>query len=146
LITAAQPIAATKLEEDFPAACHGPDGTLWVAYMAYTNRDESRRLEAPQLKEQPKDFKAYYKPEFADQLFLKSFKDGKWSEPIAVPGPHEDLARCAIAANGRGDVWVVYCAQRKGRFEMLGRKIDPQGKLAAEERISTGTRAYLTPV
>src|SRR5262249_37684787 len=114
--------------------------------MAYTNRDESRRLEAPQLKEQPKDFKAYYKPEFADQLFLKSFKDGKWSEPIAVTGPHEDLARCAIAANGRGDVWVVYCAQRKGRFEMLGRKIDPQGKLAAEERISTGTRAYLTPV
>jgi hypothetical protein len=146
LITAAQPLAATKLEEDFPAACHGPDGTLWVAYTAYTNRDESRRLEAPQLKEQPKDFSVFYKPEFADQLFVKSFKDGKWSEPIAVTGPQEDLARCAIVATGQGDVWVVYSAQRKGRFDLLGRKLDSQGKLAAEERIATGTSAYLTPV
>src|SRR5207302_3883039 len=49
LVTTATPVATTKAEEDFPAACHGPDGTLWVAYIAYTNRVESRRIEAPQI-------------------------------------------------------------------------------------------------
>ena len=109
LITTATPIATTKLEEDFPAACHAPDGTLWVAYIAYKNRDESRRIEAPQLKEQPKDFKAYYKPELADRLYVKSYKAGKWSEPIAIMrGEEDDLVRCAIAANADGSVHVAY--------------------------------------
>ncbi len=56
LITTATPVVTAKTENDFPAACHGPDGTLWLAYIAYTLKDESRRAEAPNLKEQPKDF------------------------------------------------------------------------------------------
>lgn len=145
LVSAAQPLASTKLEEDHPAACYGPDGTLWVAYIAYKNRDESRRIEAPNLKEQPKDFKSLYKPQFVEQLFVKSLKAGKWSEPIAVTGPNEDLARCAIAAAGNGDVWVVYSAQRKGVFSLCGRKITGQGRMEAEQMIMT-SYAVLTPV
>ena len=131
LITAAQPIAATKLEEDLPAACHGPDGTLWVAYTAYTNRDESRRLEAPQLKERPKDFKAYYKPEFADQLFVKSFRDGKWSDPVAITDGKQDIARCAISASADGKVHVAYSSHSRqfGEFHITQRVFDKNGKL-----------------
>lgn len=146
LVSAAQPVAATKLEEDHPAACYGPDGTLWVAYIAYKNRDDSRRIEAPSLKEQPQNFKGYFKPQYADQLFVKSLKKGQWCEPIAVTGAQEDLARCAIAATGQGDVWIVYSAQRKGNFDLYGRKIDPKGKLEAEERLSSDPGADLTPV
>src|SRR5262245_29467868 len=36
LITTATQITDGKTEDDFPAACFGPDGTLWVAYIAYT--------------------------------------------------------------------------------------------------------------
>ncbi len=146
LITTAEPLAATKLEEDHPAAAYGPDGTLWVAYIAYKNRDEARRTEAVPMNEQPKNFKSYFKPQFADQLFVKSFKNGKWSNPIAVTGGQEDLARCAIAANAQGEVWTVYSAQRQGNFDLYARKINKQGKLEAEERLTTDSGADLTPM
>src|SRR4029077_3729696 len=84
-----------KTEDDFPAAAYGPDGTLWVAYISYTVRDEKRRMEQSNLREQPKDFKDFYAPEFADQLFVKYYRDRKWSEPIAVTGANEDLVRVA---------------------------------------------------
>src|SRR5215467_428602 len=115
LVTTATPVLTEKTEDDFPAACYGPDGTLWVAYISYTVKEESRRIEAPNLKEQPKDFKAYYTPEFGDQLFVKSYKDGKWSEPIAITDAKQDLMRCAIAAEDNGTVWVVYSAFRDGK-------------------------------
>ena len=95
LVTTAVPLTDDKTEDDFPAAAYGPDGTLWVAYIAYTDRDDSRRIEAPNLKEQPENFKALYTPEFADQLFVKYYREGKWSEPIAVTEANEDLMRCA---------------------------------------------------
>src|SRR5439155_8194985 len=78
-ISTATPVVTAKTEDDFPAAAYGPDGTLWLAYISYTVRDESRRIEPPPLKEQPKDFKAYYTPEFGDQLFVKYYRGGKWS-------------------------------------------------------------------
>lgn len=145
LVSTATPIAGTKLEEDMPAACHGPDGTLWVAYVAYRHRDESRRIEAPQLKEQPKDFKDYYKPEFGDQVFVKSYKDGKWSEPIAITDAKQDIARCAIAASADGDVWVVYSAHRDSSFALHARKIGSDGKLSAERRLNKIADRELAP-
>ena len=144
-LTTAQPVATTKTEEDHPAAAYGPDGTLWVAYIAYKHRDESRRIETVALKEQPKNFKAFNKPGFADQLFVRSFKKGKWSNPIAITGAQEDLARCAISATSSGDVWVVFSANRKGNFDLYARKINAKGKLEPEERVTTAAGADLTP-
>jgi hypothetical protein len=146
LTTVASPIETGKTEDDFPAAAYGPDGTLWVAYISYTLRDESRRIEAPNLKGQPKDFTALNKPALADQLFLRSQRDGKWSEPIAVTGPQEDLARCAVAANRQGDVWVAYSAHRDGSFNIYARKRDAKGNLFTEQRLTTNSGPELTPV
>jgi hypothetical protein len=156
LITTATPIETGKTEDDFPAACYGPDGTLWVAYTSYTNREENRRIEAPQLKEQPKDFKSFYTPDFADQLLVRSYKDGKWSEPIAITKAKEDLFRCAIAAEGNGTVWVTYSANREGKFHLFARSIstkaDPDGKtkdtrqVGAEQQLTTRASRNLSPV
>ncbi|MGH7222998.1 MAG: hypothetical protein ACRELF_07210, partial [Gemmataceae bacterium] len=115
LVTTAKPLTSGKTEDDFPAAAYGPDGTLWVAYISYKLRDESRRIQQKQLKEQPSDFKALYTPEFADQLFVKYFRKGKWSEPLAITGAKEDLVRCGIAVEGDGTVFVAYSANRKGQ-------------------------------
>ena len=90
---------------------------------------EGRRAAAsrqPNLKEQPENFKAFYTPEFGDQLFVKSYRDGKWSEPIAVTEPKEDLVRCAIAVDGDGDVWVAYSANREGRHDLYARPVSPK--------------------
>lgn len=146
LVTAAQPIAATKAEEDHPTACHGPDGTLWVAYIAYSHRDEKRRIEAPQLKEQPADFKSYYKPEFGDQLVVQYQRDGKWSGPIPITDAKQDIARCAIACTPAGDVWLVYSAHRQDRFHLYARKLDARGLSSAEKRVTTSKNSELTPV
>src|SRR6266849_6272396 len=59
LISTASPVVTAKTEDDFPAAAYGPDVTLWLAYISYTVRDESRRIEQQPLKEPPADFKAF---------------------------------------------------------------------------------------
>jgi hypothetical protein len=123
LISTATAVVTDKTEDDFPAAAYGPDGTLWVAYISYTVKEESRRIEAPDLKEQPANFKAYNTPEFGDQLLVKYYKDGKWSKPIAITGPSEDIVRCAVAAEGDGTVWVIYSAQRNGNHRLYARPI-----------------------
>ncbi|MGH7173387.1 MAG: hypothetical protein ACRELG_24145, partial [Gemmataceae bacterium] len=142
LVTTARPLTTGKTEDDFPAAAYGPDGTLWVAYISYKLRDESRRIEQKQLKEQPSDFKALYTPEFADQLFVKYYRDGKWSEPIAITGTKEDLVRCAIAVDKKGTAWVSYSANRKGREKVFYRSLrlgkeQTALRVGAEQRLLT---------
>jgi hypothetical protein len=148
LISTASLLTSGKTEDDFPAAAYGPDGTLWVAYISYKVRDESCRIEQPNLKQQPSDFKSLYTPEFADQLFVKSFRDDKWSEPLAITGPKEDLMRCAIAVEGNGIPWVVYSANRKGRYDLFTRSISK--KVGEEEKLTGHMRDdgvfYLNPV
>ncbi len=146
LVTAAAPAVTAKTEDDFPAAAYAPDGTLWMASISYTLRDPSRRIEAAALKGRPKDFAGLYHPGYADQLFLRSYRDGKWGEPIAVTGGQEDLARCAVAVSGQGDVWVSYSAHRDGKFAIYGRKGDARGQLGPEQRLTTGAGPELTPV
>jgi hypothetical protein len=140
LVTTATPVVTAKTEDDFPAAAYGPDGTLWLAYISYTVRDETRRIEQPPFKEQPKDFRALYTPEFADQLFVKYYRDGKWSDPIAVTGAHEDLVRCAIGAEKDGAVWVAYSANRQGNHDIYARVIRQQ-----EGAVRPGPERKLTP-
>ncbi|HTU22994.1 MAG TPA: hypothetical protein VMG10_33465, partial [Gemmataceae bacterium] len=140
LVTTASPLTSGKTEDDFPAAAYGPDGTLWVAYISYKVRDESRRIEQPNLKEQPSDFKTLYTPESADQLFVRQYKDGKWSEPMAITGSKEDLMRCAIAVEGNGKAYVVYSAQRSGRYDIYARSItaekDKNTRVGEEQQLS----------
>jgi Protein of unknown function (DUF3604) len=155
LITTATRLSEGKTEDDFPAACYAPDGTLWVAYIAYSLRDESRRVEAAQLKEQPKDFKKFFVPGFSDQLVVRYFRNGKWSQPAAITDAKQDLVRCAIAAEGNGDVWVVYSANRKGNHDIYARKLNlntpeavshPKPKMGPEKRLTDHPGPDVGPV
>jgi hypothetical protein len=147
LMTTASPLTSGKTEDDFPAAAYGPDGTLWVAYISYKLRDEGRRIEQSNLKEQPSDFKSLYTPEFADQLFVKYCRDGKWSEPLAITGPKEDLVRCAIAVEKDGKVSVLYSANREGKYDVYLRTIDArQNTLDKESKITSGSEPALNPM
>jgi hypothetical protein len=149
LVTTATPLTTGKTEDDFPAAAYGPDGTLWVAYIAYRVRDEGRRVEQKQLKEQPADFKALFTPGFADQLFVKYCRDGRWSEPLAITGPNEDLVRCAIAVEGDGTAWAIYSANRQGNHDIYARPIrlkDNPVRPGPEERLSGRRSPSLSPV
>ncbi len=156
LVSTATPVVTAKTEDDFPAAAYGPDGTLWVAYISYTLKDESRRIEQGSYDKQPEDFKALYTPDFGDQLFVKSYRGGKWSEPIALTRPAEDLVRCAVGVEGNGDVWVVYSANRKGHYGLFARPVskrfnpqmvaDPAPRPGPEEELLKSGAGNLTPV
>jgi hypothetical protein len=153
LISTATPVAVGPTEDDIPAAAYGPDGSLWLAWVSYTVKEEQRRIEAPSLKEQPKDFRAYYTPEYGDQLFVKRYRGGKWSEPIAVTQPGQDLARCAVVSS-KDKVWVVYSAQRDGNFDLYGRSAttssgkeeEPLVKFGPEQRITNQPGPDINPV
>jgi hypothetical protein len=123
LVSTATPVATDKTEDDFPAACYGPDGTLWVAYVAYHNKDDDSRTEQKAFREQPKDFKALDQPEFGDQVMVKYYRDGKWGEPIAVTDAKQDIVRVAIAVDKDGDAWVAYSANRDGRHDVYARPV-----------------------
>jgi hypothetical protein len=152
LISTATQVAVGPTEDDFPTAAYGPDGALWVAYISYTVRDEERRIEQKPLKKQPEQFQSLYTPEYADQLFVKSYRGGKWTAPIAITGPKQDLARCAIAAESGGKVWVAYSAHRGGAFNIFARSLtadkrQPGGvALGADQQVTFGPGPDLTPV
>jgi hypothetical protein len=149
LVSTATPVVTDKTEDDFPAAAYGPDGTLWLAYVGYHVRDENRRIEQRPLKEQPADFKAFYTPDFRDQVFVKYFRDGKWSEPIAITDAKQDIVRCAIAVDGKGQVWVTYSANRNDKHDIYARPIDPgtgASRLGREEKLTREPGRYLNPV
>jgi hypothetical protein len=155
LVSNAAPVASSKAEDDHPAAAYGPDGTLWVAYVSYTLKDESRRIEKEALREPPANFKSLYTPEFGDQLFVRYYRNGRWSQPAAVTGGREDLARCAIAAEGNGKIWVVYSAQRQGNFDLYARWLDlntpeavshPRPRIGRELRLTTNPGPDINPV
>lgn len=145
LLSTAVAVAVDRTEDDLPAAAHAPDGTLWVAYVSYTVRDDARRIEQPMLPDQPKDFRTLDRPEYAEQLFLRSYREGRWGDPVAVTGAREDLARCAVAADGEGNVWVAYSAHRDGGFDIYTRRRDAAGKLGDELRVTRTPGPDLTP-
>jgi hypothetical protein len=147
LVSTATPAALGKSEDDYPSAAYGPDGTLWVAYVSYQVRDDSRRIEQKQFKEQPENFKALYTPEFADQVWLKSYRAGRWGKPLAVTGPKESIARCAVAVEGNGTVWVTYSAQRGSRHGIFARPARAGKELGAElEIVPGGVGQEINPV
>jgi hypothetical protein len=154
LISTAVPVETAKTEDDFPAAAYGPDGTLWVAYISYTVKEDRRRIEAPMLRKQPEDFKAYYTPDFGDQLLVKYYRGGVWSEPIPITQPGQDLARCAVVS-GKIFTWAIYSAQRNGNFDIYARVVavfPNDGKqtwrieMGREQRLTTQPGPDINPV
>jgi hypothetical protein len=155
-ITTTSALTGGRLEDDFPAAAYGPDGTLWVAYISYHIKDEDRRIEQKGYKEQPANFKTLSTPEFGDQIVARYYRDGKWSEPIAITDAAQDLVRCAVAVAGDGEAWVIYSAHRGGKFNLFARPVskkynpaaveNPPPKPGPEQQITKGSGPNLTPV
>jgi hypothetical protein len=147
-VSSATAVAAGPTEDDFPAAAYGPDGTLWLAYISYALKDPNRQTTFTEIPEEPKTFEAYHKPEFSDQLLVKTYRDGRWSKALPLTGAHEDLVRCAVAVEGNGTAWVVYSAQRQGKCCLYARSIQGKGDtltLGADQQLTFTRGPALTP-
>jgi hypothetical protein len=110
-------------EQDYPAAAADKNGTVWLAYMEFRHNKDHDRLRAP-MKQAPADFSELKAPTGGDQILLRKYAGGAWSEPIAITEPGGDLYRPAIAVDGTGRPWVFWSANDKGNFDVWAKPVE----------------------
>jgi hypothetical protein len=113
-------LLSAPTEDDYPSAATGPDGELYVAYVAFTHGEGYRHR--PNLPEPPNDWDALAKPTGGDQVLLLVLRDGKWTGPVPVTPPGQDVYRTAAAVNGAGDLWVFWSASQEDNWDVYARR------------------------
>jgi hypothetical protein len=126
-------------EEDFPAAAVDKSGTVWVAYLDFKHHPDHDRIRLT-----PNQFDWMNARPGGDQIMLKSYSNGTWSDPIAISAAGGDLYRPAIAVDGRGRVWVFWPANERGNFDIWARVVEG-GKAGATVRISNAPGSDIDP-
>ncbi len=136
-------IADTPADEDYPAAVAGKDGTVYVAYVAFTHGKDfpavRETLATPDVKPatdpekarliaRPEDFDYLAQATGGDQVLLRIRKGGEWGAPIPVSEAGGDVYRPAIALDGSGRVWIFYSSHvgadanlDHGNWELMAR-------------------------
>jgi hypothetical protein len=104
---ATRALTKARTDDDYPAVAVAPDGTTYVAHIAFTpgiDRDERVR----QWSKAPADFSFLTTPPGGDQLWLRVVKNGQPGDPIAVTPGKGDLYKVSLAVDGRGVLWIVW--------------------------------------
>lgn len=138
----AEPTAeGPAVDDDYPAIAVAPDGTTYVAYVAFTHSDRAAyaKLEDasdnPQAtangsrgwKQPPDDFSFLARPVGGDQVMLRVRREGKWGDPIPVTDAGCDVYKCALTIDRDGAVWVVWSQnvsypKPEADFEIMARR------------------------
>lgn len=148
-------LAATTADEDYPATATGKDGTIYAVYLSFTRgrdfqgpRERPATPESPaatnlgtpvRMIEQPGDLAYLAQPAGGEQLYLRIYRKGQWSEPIAVTDGKHELYRPAVSVDGAGRVWVFYSAHLDadknldyGNWELMARSFAADGSEPSE--------------
>ncbi|MFQ6132780.1 MAG: TolB family protein, partial [Armatimonadota bacterium] len=133
-VAPAFPAAAEGTHEDFPAAAVAEDGTIWLAYIAYTDSLEGEAKQAA-VKKMPDDISWCATPGGGDQLFLRRCTNGRWAQPIAVTKKGLSIYRPAVAVGGDGRVWVIWTEKADGNWDLFARPLR-QNRLGRRTRLS----------
>lgn len=149
------PLAETMADEDYPAVATAKDGTIYLAYLAFTRgKDFQGARERPASSEsgpvsgplaagvvkkieKPEDLDYLAEPTGGEKIYLRTFRNGSWSEPVAVTDGKTEYYRPAVAVDGQGKVWVFYSAHLntnatldQGDWELMACRMDAEGKTA----------------
>jgi len=86
-------LSGTELRQhDFPAIASGGDGTLWVTWLSYHDRQE--------------------------ELNFRRCRNFEWSRLIPVARAAADLWRPQVATDGRGQPWLIWSQQVDGNWDI----------------------------
>ncbi|MEK7404954.1 MAG: hypothetical protein AAB225_07585 [Acidobacteriota bacterium] len=96
---------------DWPSIAHGRDGSLWIVYIEWNDRD-------------------------ADRVVVRK-KDprGNWSSPMALEDGNWDHYSPAVAAHGDG-VLAVWSGQSDGNFDLYAAEVSGGGRVSKPERLT----------
>jgi hypothetical protein len=107
-------------QDDLPAIAAAPDGGIWVTWLSFVGD--------------------------RDDLAIRHYKDGKWSNLQWVPNTSGDSWLPQIAVDASNRVWVVWSQMAGGNWDLYARPFDPAtqawGKL---ERLTTDPRPDINP-
>jgi hypothetical protein len=141
---AAVQLTTGRTDDDFPATAVGPDGTVYVAWVSFTpglDRDERARP----FETEPADLSFLATPPGGDQVWLRTLRDGEWSEPAAVTEGKGDVYKCAAAVDGQGQAWIVWSERRDGNFDVWARPFK-DGRFGPVEQVTSNPGNDICPV
>jgi len=98
-------------QSDWPAAAWGADGSLYVAYIEWNDKDADR------------------------VLVRRRSPQGAWSEPIALDDGNWDHYSPAIAPYRNGAI-VVWSGQSDGNFELYASEVGPDQRASKPVRLT----------
>ena len=129
-------IVKAPTEDGYPAAVIGPNGALYVAYLAFTHGQDFA-VRKP-VTEMPTDYSALGQPTGGEQLMFAEMQGGQSAapEPVALTEPGGDLLKPALTLDGQGRVWVFWSANVDGNWDVFA-KVRTDGKWSAAQRVST---------
>src|SRR5690242_8111462 len=89
-------------QDDWPAIAAATDGSVWVAWLSFaSNRDD---------------------------IAIRRYHDGKWSNIHWVPNTSGDNWLPQIAVDSSNRPWVVWSQQLRGNWDLYARRFDPSAQ------------------
>ena len=85
--------------DDLPDITAAADGSLWLVWMSHSGR--------------------------RDEISLRQFRDGKWSNVLLVPDGSGDVWLPQVAVDTENRPWAVWSARRDGNWDLFARSYDP---------------------
>ena len=128
---AAVRLTGAKTEDDFPVMARAPDGTVWLAYVAYTP--------GPPLvmdRVARGAFEALEPRGNGDRIRLMQFDGQNWHAPLDATEGGLDLWRPTIAVDHQGVVWLAWGQPVDGNWEIFSRRYTPPKAGALEGKWS----------
>ena len=92
-------VGTENREDDLPSLAAAPDGSLWLAWLAYSDG--------------------------RDDIALRRYVGGTWGNLQYVPNASGDSWYPQIAVDARNRAWVVWTQQVEGNWDIYARRFDP---------------------
>ena len=142
-VPTARHVVRAATEDGYPSAVAGPQGQLYVSYIAFTHGEGFRVR--PGIKEAPKDFSFLAKPTGGDQLMFAEMGGGEWAAPAALTEPGGDLLGTAMVSDGQGRLWVFWAANVDENWDLYA-KVRTGAKWSDVIRITSAPGSDFHPV
>ena len=86
-------------EDDLPSLAAAPDGSLWLAWLAYSDR--------------------------RDEIAIRRYSSGTWGNLQFVPNTSGDVWFPQVAVTANNQPWVVWAQQLDNNWDIYARGFDP---------------------